>query len=262
MGENLSFRIRDDHLNLGGKPSPETILFVPLCICIWFFVQSEWVLSSWSGDDESQTTGRSAEDKECSVDEAAKDFGGGNSEVAFSAMKMSSEIWWWKKTLNFSVFFWLLLENMCIFLIFFKHVEKPKNFHLSSFWAWMRLLEKLATLPQKRESQRLGEFWVWFSVGEAAHHFYPIIFGWHFLGMGWWNIPSHFVCVNPSWKIWVYLPVSARWVCGGSVEVVLGHSWRKALMVCLIGNTFHSPRMSWSERWHGQIWELFGGVVL
>ena len=32
--------------------------------------------------------GRSAEDKECGADEAAKDFGGGNSKVAW-AMKMS-----------------------------------------------------------------------------------------------------------------------------------------------------------------------------
>lgn len=188
MGDNL-----DDHLSLGGKPWPENNSFCPSLHLYTIFcaIWMSFIIVIW-WDDESQTTGRSAEDKECSADEAAKDFGGGNSEVAFPAMKMSSEIWWWKKPWTSAFFFGCCWKTCAFFSFFFKHVEKPKNFHLSSFWAWMRLLEKLATLPEKRKSQRFGEFWVWFSVGEAAHHFYPIIFGWHFLGMGWWKSPLAF----------------------------------------------------------------------
>ena len=126
-----------------------------------------------------------------------------------------------EKTLNFSVFFWLLLENMCIFLIYKKYVETPKHilFTVLLFELEWGCWKNLPHSHKKVSPNVSVNFGVWFSVGEAAHHFYPLIFGWHFLGMGWWKIPSHFVCVNPSWKIWVYLPSAGKmslWrVCGG-----------------------------------------------
>ena len=222
----------------------KTILFVPLCICIWFFVQSEWVSSSWSGDDdESQTTGRSAEDKECSADEAAKDFGGGNSEVAFSAMKMSSEIWWWKKPWT-SAFFFVVAGKHVHFSHLKKHVEKPKHilFTVLLFELEWGCWKNLPHSHKKVSPNVSVNFGCDFRWGKPRIIFTPSFLVDIFWGWDDEKFPRILSALIQVEKSECTCRQPARWVCGGSVEVVLGHSWRKALMVCLMGNTFHSPR--------------------
>lgn len=153
MGDNLSFWTRDDHLNLGGKPWPENNSFCPSLHLYMIFcaIWMSFIIVIW-WDDESQTTGRSAEDKECSADEAAKDFGGGNSEVAFPAMKMSSEIWWWEKTLNFRVFFGCCWKT-CAFFSFIKNMWKNPSTFFSPFFflSLNEVVGKTCHTPRKKE---------------------------------------------------------------------------------------------------------------
>ena len=214
FGVDMTTWILEENLDL------ETILFVPLCICIWFFVQSEWVSSSWSGEMMiQQTTGRSAEDKECSADEAAKDFGGGNSEVAFPAMKMSSEIWWWKKPWT-SVFFLVVAGKHVHFFSLKENMWKNPSTFFSPFFflSLNEVVGKTCHAPTKKGSPNVSvNFGCDFRWGKphiiSTPSFLVDIF------WGWWKIPSHFVCVHPSWKIWVYLPSAGKvslWrVCGG-----------------------------------------------
>lgn len=237
MGDNLSFWIRDDHLNLGGKPW--------LCICIWFFcaIWMSFIIVIW-WDDESQTTGRSAEDKECSADEAAKDSGGGNSEVAFSAMKMSSEIWWWKKLWTSVFFFGCCWKTCAFFSFFFKHVETPKHilFTFLLFELGWGCWKNLPHSHKKVSPNVSVNFGCDFRWGKPRIIFTPSFLVDIFWGWDDEKFPRILSALIQVEKSECTCRQPARWVCGGSVEVVLGHSWRKALMVCLMGNTFHSPR--------------------
>ena len=141
-------------------------------------------------------------------------------------------------------FFWLLLENMCIFLIYKKYVETPKHilFTVLLFELEWGCWKNLPHSHKKVSPNVSVNFGCDFRWGKPRIIFTPSFLVDIFWGWDDEKFPRILSALIQVEKSECTCRQPARWVCGGSVEVVLGHSWRKALMVCLMGNTFHSPR--------------------
>ena len=255
FGFEMTTWILEENLDL------ETILFVPLCICIWFFVQSEWVSSSWSGE----MMNRKPQVDQLKIKNAAlmkqqKILEEEIQKLLFRQWRCRQKFGGGKNP-ELQCLFWLLLENMCIFLIYKKYVETPKHILFTFLlfeleWGCWKNLPRSHKKGSPNVSVNFGcdfrwgkqhiistpHFWLTFSGDGMIKN--PLAFLSALIQVE----KSEFTCRQP-----------ARWVCGGLWRLFWAIHDAKLWWCVWWAILFTLPGTRWVE---GQIWELFGGVVL